>query len=286
MTILIVCIQGLTSGVLATKLNKIAKERDDDYHFKSINYLTVEEEMVSADIIFLTPQVKRQIKNFDNPTFQSNDKIYVLPDISISFDKIDQTYDNIISYIKNSEQDQQKSYQELILNYVSELLIFILLVLGIGAVGYALYKISDSLFLYEIYQKSIQLLPLFVVLFNANIFSKIVDEKPLLYYVIALIVFLTFLPIEGGNTTYDVVSLSPQSYLSLGNLKPIGTLFYLPLSFLVFYLNHFLAEKICQFYVIKLRQLKHPHDLPISLISLIFVFLFCLSLRSLLIFLF
>ena len=56
--ILIICIQGLTSGILARKLNMIAEERNEAYSFLSAGIADAEKHLDWADYLILTPQVR------------------------------------------------------------------------------------------------------------------------------------------------------------------------------------------------------------------------------------
>ncbi len=65
MNIVIVCVSGMTSSVLARKLNAIAEEKQSNEYFYALGVNTLHEQIEKMDVVLISPQVKV----FDNQIF-------------------------------------------------------------------------------------------------------------------------------------------------------------------------------------------------------------------------
>lgn len=108
MNILIVCIQGMTSGVMAKRLNEIAKEKNEDFSFRACGWAKVNENLRWADVGVLTPQVKGFLDVITPQFEQYNIPCIQVSTLDISFNRIPNTYENITFLVRPKPRNTLK----------------------------------------------------------------------------------------------------------------------------------------------------------------------------------
>ena len=58
--VVIVCIQGVTSSVMAKRLNTLAEQKNENYVFKAVSVSDIKDYLEDSDYILLTPQIKNK----------------------------------------------------------------------------------------------------------------------------------------------------------------------------------------------------------------------------------
>ena len=61
--VIIVCIQGVTSSVMAKKLNILAKQKNENYEFQAVSVADIHDYLDESDYVLLTPQVKSKFND-------------------------------------------------------------------------------------------------------------------------------------------------------------------------------------------------------------------------------
>lgn len=144
--ILIICIQGLTSGILARKLNMTAQQRKQEYSFRSSGVADAEKHMEWADYVILTPQVKDRLAKAEETAEKHGAECLILADTMISFQKTEETYENIVRALGDKKAPSRSDT----LHSLLDTLIMISPLIAAGICAEAVSKLSGSLIMHEI----------------------------------------------------------------------------------------------------------------------------------------
>lgn len=209
MNILIVCIQGMTSGVMANRLNEIANEKKGNYTFRACGWTKVNEHLNWADIAILTPQVKGYL-NIIIPQLEHHQiKNIQVGSTDLSFNRILTTYENLIYLV---QPKVKRTWQEKILRIGSEVIFICFLFSAIH-----LITLFTSGWIYE------QIFyPLDSIMWNCMSFylciilsTYVLNETVISrtaaillgIYAVLLVTPISFLKIDSSTFFYDLVVL-------------------------------------------------------------------------------
>jgi len=93
--ILIVCIQGLTSSIMAKKLTMCAQNKGEDFCFKAAGIESMQQYTEWADVILVTPQIETSIQKIENIIGNNEIKIKILAKSTLALGSTEMTYEKI-----------------------------------------------------------------------------------------------------------------------------------------------------------------------------------------------
>ena len=81
--VVIVCIQGVTSSVMAKRLNTLAEQKNENYVFKAVSVSDIKDYLEDSDYILLTPQIKNKFNEIDRMSKDYHCEIGILEELSV-----------------------------------------------------------------------------------------------------------------------------------------------------------------------------------------------------------
>lgn len=245
MNILIVCIQGMTSNILAMRLNQIAVNHDEMYRFRSISYMDLKKEMPWADVVLLTPQVRNYTESIESLIEASDIQMWTIRDSALSFNNVNVTYDNIKNIINNHEQED-KTLPELIKIVSRNTFIFVAFIVVFGLVNVGLYSLFNLDVFYEVYEKTLGIVSLYGVLYAAYSFSKTKQEEPLTNLIVALATILIVSPLSSKGLLYFPSFTISKSYYLIKYFSMPWFLLYYPIVIMILIAHDAIIKKAIQ----------------------------------------
>lgn len=192
--ILIICIQGLTSGILARKLNMIAEERNEAYSFLSAGIADAEKHLDWADYLILTPQVRDRMQKAEESAAAHGVKCLILADTMISFQKTVDTYENIVKAISA----QQKTADHITLGSLTETLVVIAPLIAAGLCAYIISRMTGSTAMKFIYDKTLGVICLYALPALGCCMFRRCSESRMAGLLTGLLVLLSLTPFHEG----------------------------------------------------------------------------------------
>ncbi len=187
--ILIVCIQGLTSGILAGKLNQTAEKNREEYRFLSAGIAEAEKHLDWADYVILTPQVKDRTHSLQENARQNQAVCLTLADTMISFQNIQETYGNITSAIE-PEKPGTDRYRIILIHCALTACIVALS----GGVSYLIGRFSGIELFQEFYIRTLGMICLYCSLdLGYRIFEEN-RENGMTGFLVSLMILLSLTP--------------------------------------------------------------------------------------------
>lgn len=107
MNILIVCIQGMTSGVMANRLNDLAEEKQEEYRFKACGWSRVGDNISWADVCLITPQAKGYLDVIEPLLSKNQIRCIQVSTLDLAFNRIPYTYENIVYLVKPANKQTE-----------------------------------------------------------------------------------------------------------------------------------------------------------------------------------
>lgn len=108
MNILIICIQGMTSGVMAKRLNELASEKNENYHFKACGWSHVSENLKWSDVCLITPQARGYLDVIQPMLTTNKIRTILVKSTDLSFNRISDTYENILFLVRPVKESSTK----------------------------------------------------------------------------------------------------------------------------------------------------------------------------------
>lgn len=203
MKILIVCIQGITSNLLANKLTEYSASK---YEYISVGASDIEKYFTEVDIIVLTPQVKNQYNILSKRKDIYGFKVYKISDNTLSLSNIPNTHNKIVNLIESDKSGIDKST---IYKLNKATLTFLLTYFVLIAL-LAVFKINFNLnFINEIYTFILYCMPFFAILRFGFEFGKLTLTSKGITAMVGLMTFLTFQIYELGVNDFGKLEYIP-----------------------------------------------------------------------------
>lgn len=177
--VIIVCIQGVTSSVMAKKLNILAKQKNENYEFQAVSVADIHDYLDEPDYVLLTPQVKSKFNDIFNMSKDYHCEIGILEESNVSFNNIELTYYNLKSIIE--KENREMSVWSAFKKTCIDILIFCLLLCSIGGLFYELYHYTNIGLFYEVYQKTSGVICLYVAYAMGAFFAKYLHQSSFIY---------------------------------------------------------------------------------------------------------
>lgn len=241
--ILIVCIQGLTSGILARKLNMTAQEKQEDFSFLSAGFAEAEKHLEWADYVIMTPQVRDRFGSIEEQASLHNAVCLMLADTMVSFQKTEETYGNILRAI--GENDGRKKN---VPGVLPACLLTACTAAVCGMTAYVLFRLTGAEVFRDLFSMTAGMISLHCSLvLGYSLFEKN-GESGLFGLLVSLLILMSLTPfrdIPADPEVYQARCMINTSYWSY-RLLP----FYLGLEYL------FLNLSVCMIYGIDSFRLK------------------------------
>lgn len=238
--ITIVCIQGVTSSVMARKLNILAKQKKEEYIFKAVSISDINDYLDDSDYILLTPQVKTKFNEIDEMAKDYHCEIGILEERSVSFNNIELTYNNLKSII---EKDNYEINEFIALKSTFiEVLIFSVMICCIGIFFYEIYHYTNIMIFYDIYQKTSGVICIYVAYAIGALFARYLHQSSFIYGSIGILTLLAYSLCSFSviNHTYFQDSIDLISMLYVNNYGMSNLLEYSIVVFCGLFIFHFL----------------------------------------------
>lgn len=244
--ITIVCIQGVTSSVMARKLNILAKQKKEEYIFKAVSISDINDYLDDSDYILLTPQVKTKFKEIDEMAKDYHCEIGILEERSVSFNNIELTYNNLKSII-------EKDYYEInefiaLKKTIIEVLVFSVMICCIGIFFYEIYHYTNIMIFYDIYQKTSGVICIYVAYAIGALFARYLHQSSFIYGSICILTLLAYSLCSFSvinNTkfqdTIDLISMLYVNNYGMSNLLEYSIVVFCGL--LIFHFLNILIRK-------------------------------------------
>jgi Phosphotransferase system cellobiose-specific component IIB len=236
MKILIVCIQGLTSGILAKRMTEISRERGDNHEFHACSQFDLEKYQEWADVILLTTQVK-SIRGAIEKQYGTAKKIFVISEESMSFSQINSTYQQILHQISNAPV--RKPWWQIFWHVLKNTLILCVLLSLPGWFAYGIHLLTGNAVAEDIYESTAKVICLYGACICGYYYAKETSENEITYIVVGLLSLLAMTP---SFTTGNIAAAESEFLtITVPNYGFWMLLIYLPFMMLAFYCYQHLA---------------------------------------------
>lgn len=230
MKILIVCIQGLTSGILAKRMTAISHDHGDDHEFRACSQFDLAQYQEWADVILLTAQVK-SIRSEIEKKYAGSKKIFVISEESMSFSQVNTTYQEILHQINASSK--VRPVWQIFVNVIRNTLILCFLLSIPGWIAYGVNDLFASSIARDLYESTARIICVYGACACGYYYAKEIGENIITYLLIG---FLSLLAITPGFTIGNI-AFAESEFLSmpLPDYSFLMLLLYLPLILLSLY---------------------------------------------------
>lgn len=206
MKILIVCIQGLTSGILAKRMTDISHDHGDDHEFHACSQFDLQDNQEWADVILLTTQVKAISKEIEEK--YSTKKVLIISEESMSFNQVEETYVQILHQI-NEKHTASLSWPSIF--HILENGFLLCTVISIpGWIALLLYQVSGIEGLKGVYDSTAGVICLYGACITGYYYAKEMDESKIAYMLIGV---MSLLAVSPGLNTGSISIVDQQSVL-------------------------------------------------------------------------
>lgn len=278
--VIIVCIQGVTSSVMARKLNILAKEKNDIYHFIAVGIDDLDQYLVGTNFILLTPQVKSKVNDIQKLIANTTCEVGVIGDSSISFNHIELTYQNLKTIIE--KKDKNLRVTDALIETLKDAFIPILFIYIVGSIFKSLYSMTENEIFYDIFQRTSGILCVYSAYFIGGTFAKKVHRSSFMYGSVCLLSLFFFSPIFTNSikSVYPYHYIGPEGFLVISELGTQHMFLYLLLvlfSVLLFYFYNTLIIKKCEerhYLLIGYFNMPHYVLMSIYLITMTVIYYF------------
>lgn len=234
MRILIICLQGLTSGVIARKLSAIAEEKGIRDEYKAIGYQDVSSYREWADIVLLTPQI-RTFRDKIRETFQSTDtEIFQLSMFAESFNHVDKLYEEIQRLVHKNSVNQKSTLNRQesgsLLESVSILMVFELIAACILILALRLFGYTGS----ELPVMIRMAFWMIALIYTGYLYADIKNEKrkPFMLHSLATVIILILIFERSFVPKTEIHELAPILYSCFSTVPVWKLFFFFPLLLL------------------------------------------------------
>lgn len=271
--IIIVCIQGVTSTVLARKLNEYAKKEESDYHFKSVSVSKIADYLEDANYILLTPQVKGKVKEIETLTSDYSCELKILLDHEVSFTMIEQTFNNIKSIIE-TEKTNNDSFIKVIKKILIDICSAAVLITSFGLGFELLYLTTQIPWFHELYQLSTGIICLYLSFLIGLFYAKHKDKSQFIYGSVTLLTTLLYSPTffnpSDYTITYNFHITEVNLIIDFYSFK--GLMYYIPLCLLSAITYGYIDDVISKFYKNRHYLINGYFNLPTQLTMFLYLF--------------
>lgn len=232
MNILIVCLQGLTSGVMAKELTRMAEEKKDPYVFRACSVHNLEESVSWCDICLLTPQVQSFHASIERIASEHHIPVWSMDSLTLSFNTLPETYQRIVERIQPQKETSST---------VTHLLI-ILCMIGICGAGALLLTLFPIPFLLPLKEVTWDCISIYVLLYLFEAYFRKYHLPPATGLTFSLITLFALLPVRFQSDSYSTIY-----HVLVQNRHLFGILYlpyYLSASLLIFQLCSFLFPRL------------------------------------------
>lgn len=186
--ILIVCIQGLTSSIMAKKLTMCTKNHEEAFVFRATSIESIEEYKEWADVILITPQIESSIQKIKNITGEKQIKILAKSTLAIGSPEM--TYKNIKKILV--EENEKISFINVLKHLLYDAFYLCLVVLLLGSVCEIFYIKTQMKLFHELYIKSAGVLYFYMACFLGGRMGHYTNESKQIFGMMGLSTVLTF----------------------------------------------------------------------------------------------
>ena len=278
--VVIVCIQGVTSSVMAKRLNTLAEQKNENYVFKAVSVSDIKDYLEDSDYILLTPQIKNKFNEIDRMSKDYHCEIGILEERSVSFNNIELTYNNLKSII---EKDCYKISELTALKKTFiDVLIFAFIVCCIGTFFYGMYRCTKIMIFYDIYQKTSGVICIYVAYTIGALFAKYLHQSSFIYGSICILTLLAYSLCSfslrsntGFHNSIDLISMLHVNNYGISNLVRYSLVVFCGL-FIFHFLNLFIRKKSKERHHFYVGYFNMPnHKVMLTYFIIVFI-LFCL----------
>lgn len=241
MNVLIVCLQGMTSRVMAQKMTELAKKKADNYVFKAAGYLYVQDQAGWADIILVTPQARAYAKGIKAGLQGMGLQIYQLSAFNEAFNNIPETYEMICRLISGRRDDRICLTGKELARLTKEAALVYLFAAALAGAIYFLYR-ATGLKDYHVVGRQLELLEaIFAALYLGYGFAGMAGGPRRYYMMVALSALLAFSPYMTREAYVEMETIRFGVFVIRNQFAfPVG-LGYIPLVLAMLSLYHVTA---------------------------------------------
>lgn len=237
MKILIVCIQGLTSGILAKRMTDISHDHGDGHEFRACSQFDLDQYQEWADVILLTTQVRSIAKNTEEKYAEK--KILVISQESMSFNQVSETYAQILHQI--SKKDSIQLTWKTFFNILKNIFLLCTIICIPGWLAWAFLQVSGISLLKAVYESTAKIICLYGACITGYYYAKEMDESKIAYMLMGFMALLALSP--GLNTGSITIAEAQEAFIRLPDYNFLFLFLYIPCVF--FFL--FCYQKISAF---------------------------------------
>lgn len=238
MKILIVCIQGLTSGILAKRMTDISHDHGDGHEFRACSQFDLDQYQEWADVILLTTQVRSIAKRVEDQ--YKKKKVLIISEESMAFSQVNTTYQQILRLISISN-NKKLSWSTFL--HVMENTLMLCLILSIpGWISFMVDQSIHSPLLTELYESTSSVICLYGACICGYYYAKETNQSRMTYVMLG---FMSLLAMTPGMYSGDIV-ISEREFASIAlpDYRFLMLLLYLPLIFISLYCFQHISDFI------------------------------------------
>lgn len=199
MKVLIVCIQGLTSGILAQRLTCYAEKEGQGYCFRAASYYDIENILAEhwADIVLLTPQVKNELPRIQALFKEQNVSVWVMGETSVGLRDVALDYADIVALIQDKmpQKRSPKAFAGQAVLAILEASVFALFIWAVGQLFFVAFRVWGQTFFYDLYRHTACLVCLYAGIYlgyRGAVLLRASRRAYMLYSLMAMLLFSSY----------------------------------------------------------------------------------------------
>ncbi len=284
MRILIVCMGGVTTGLLAKRMRKYAEEQGWDDEIMAVGFRECDSYAAQADIIFVAPQAAayleqiRKAADRETPVLLLGEADIIQADLSSVFARI-RLYRDKAERKKQGEGERER--QDAAVKITREVLkvgardcltaiSFVLACAGLLALCRWLFPVTV---LDWLYQAVVGLLGLYMIVCVGYTWGKALGQNPIATTMVCFAACFMLNPYDGASTGEELVILSSRvrmGWITAESLGPSACLGLVLVSLAAVFLYTFLRRKFREDDMLSYIQLPLGQVGPVTMTMLVF----------------
>lgn len=252
MKIVLVCVGGITTNVLAKKMKKYGEQKGYEDEIRAFSYRSCEQSFPEADLILVAPQAQVFAKGIRKMAEEEQIPCHELEEADIILGDPGRIY-RIIDLYRKSGEREKKPRKPLTLNGLVQILGQYILTLSpflLGIAGIRLLSLMmDNRLLDGLYASTGGIAGIYAVFAFGYCFAKQMEKSPVIYGILCLICCFMLLPM-GGAGAENMILFGIRDfgigngYIRIETLGFLSCLYLLPISCAASSLYYYLDGKL------------------------------------------
>lgn len=240
MNVLLVCSSGVTTNILATKLQKYAARNGKEDFFTANRVGQYRELLSHADVVLVAPQASLLAESLKEEAAQAGIPCQVLDEPTFVLGDVEKIY----AYLETCRAVSRKKAEPVALTVplmgriLLDAALYSAPALAFGLICYALGSLLESAILLDASRATLSVLILYFMFSAGYQYGRLTEREPVARGLIALGAPLMMLPVGGLVEAWNIPFRVANGQIPLGFFGPPMAFFLALLSVLAVFLNY------------------------------------------------